>query len=191
MSPRSNKIFFLQGVWFICTFIWTERLRKHLLLHGLPCGVCETRPVTSDSLINDVRMCLYKPIHNCPTLSDTTRHQFFRRIQKIKLWLVSIISTNLYGICDYSRLYNDTIFYFLFPFVCTFTTANWNLSSLRLRSCHNDWTAPLEQFRLTAFYKDTLRGIYSFPKCVLIAELTQPIDAWPAKLLFFWPGSSF
>lgn len=30
----------LWGVWFICAFICAERLRRHLLLHGLPCGVC-------------------------------------------------------------------------------------------------------------------------------------------------------
>lgn len=39
-------------------------------MHGLPSGVCETRPVTNDSLTNEVCMCLRQPIHNCLTLSD-------------------------------------------------------------------------------------------------------------------------
>lgn len=57
-------------VWFICAFICAERLRRHSLLHGVPAGVCATRPVTNDSLTNEVCVRLCKPIRYCLTLSD-------------------------------------------------------------------------------------------------------------------------
>lgn len=60
----------LWGVWFICAFMcWAVEKALTLAWFALWC-VCETRPVTSDSLTNEVCMCLYKPIYNCLTLSD-------------------------------------------------------------------------------------------------------------------------
>ena len=54
---------------------------KHPLLHGLPCGVCETRRVTNDSLTNEVCMCLLQPIHYCLTLSDQPGSSFLGEIR--------------------------------------------------------------------------------------------------------------